>query len=1064
MRKLLLLMSFMVALCVGLSAQTKTTITGTVLGDDGLPIPGASVIVKGTTVGTVTDIDGKYTLQVPEDAKDLVFTFIGMQRQEHAIDGKKVVNAELLSDSELVSEVVVTAYGTTTKEAFTGSAGVIKTEELQKRQVSNVTNALSGAVAGVQITSTNGQPGESSKVRIRGIGSINAGSAPLYVVDGIPFDGDLSSINSADIETLTVLKDAASTSLYGARGSNGVIMITTKKGRTAEAQITFDAKYGVNSRQIKNYDVLTSPQEYMEKVYTALYNGAYYNLGATKLEANDYANATYATEEQGGIGYEIYDVPAGENLFDSKGKINSNAKLGYSDGDFFYTPDNWEDETFSNNARSEYNLTMSAATEKGSYYLSFGYLDDSGVIDNSGFKRYSIRAKGDHQFKSWLKAGANMSYSAQDSRYPGDQDENATASSANAFYIANNMAPIYPLYVRDASGKIMTNNGRKVYDYGDGNSTNFSRTFMSIANPAGRLVYDDEGYKMDIMNSTWFADITPIKGLTISARYGLSVDNTQYTSVTNPYYGQSAAQGGSVYKEDSRSYGFDQQYIATYAKTFMGVHNIDVMAGYDGYEFSKRLMSATGNCLYNPSIGEVNNTINQRKGSSSFDSYATEGYVARANYNYSGTYYVSASFRRDASSRFSKDNRWGNFWSASAAWNLIKEDFLSTSRWIDMLKLKASFGQQGNDQITYQGKTEMNYHPYLDQYKLTGADSEFSDGTLYAKGNKDLTWETSNTFNIGVDFSVLESRLSGSAEYFIRQSSDMIYYKPSALILGYSSIPMNVGSMRNSGLEIDLTASIIKNENVDWKFNVNATFIKNKIVELAKELNGELIDGSRIYSEGESMYRMYLVRYAGVDENTGEALYWSKDENSLWYRTSDYSEALDYKVATDDLLPKVYGGFGTTADFFGFDASAQFAYQLGGKIYDSGYRYLMHGGYSSNAGNNWHTDIRKAWTEDNKNTDVPRLDSQDKYACSSSDRWITKSNYLALNNITVGYTLPHNLTEKFYIEKFRVYFAADNVALISARKGLDPRQSYTTSTTSLYTQIRTISGGLNIIF
>ncbi|WP_456086597.1 SusC/RagA family TonB-linked outer membrane protein [Parabacteroides sp.] len=990
---------------------------------------------------------------VPSSAKTLVVSFVGMKAQEIGV--KPNLRLVLEPDNQMIDEVVVVAYGTAKKAAFTGSAGVVKTEQIEKRQVSDVTNALAGAVAGVQIQSANGQPGTSATVKIRGVGSINAKSDPLYVVDGIPYDGDISSINSQDIESMTVLKDAASTALYGARGANGVIMITTKKGKSGKASINFDAKWGVNSRMIKNYDVMTDVTDYMDHAYQALYNAGIYNLGYDAAKSNSYANTWLPINSKGGLGCQIFTVPDGESLYGLDGKMNPNAKLGYTDGSYYYTPDNWANEIFSNKGRQEYNLNVSGSSEKANYYVSFGYLDDQGIIDGSGFTRYSTRAKGDYQVKEWLKVGANLSYTYSNSRYPGDQT--ATASSGNAFLMANMIAPVYPLYVRNADGSIKMNGGRKVYDYGDGVSTKFSRSFMAISNPAGDLIYNKDEYLHDIVNANWYADFTPIEGLTVTARYGMNLDSQRYNLLGNAYSGQSASYGGTAYQGHSRTWGFDQQYIATYQKTFNDDHNLDVMIGYDGYKWNEEVVEASGQNLYNPENFHVNNAIDQLIGYGYGNSYATEGYIARVNYDYQNTYYVSASFRRDGSSRFHPDHRWGNFWSASAAWILSKESFLEDVKWIDLLKFKASFGQQGNDMIG-------NYYAYIDQFKMTGANGIFSDGALDYKGNPDLTWETSTSFNTGFDFSMFNNRFNGSIEYFLRQSSDMLYYKPVGPISGYQEIPMNVGAMRNSGLELDFSYAIIKNKDISWDVNLNASFIKNEIIELHPDLNGELINDTRIYTEGESMYRMYLVKYAGVDPETGMALYWAKDKDGNPIKTSDYSSAVNYKEATDDLLPTVYGGFGTSLSLYGFDASVQLSYQLGGKIYDSGYARFMHGGAATYAGTNWHKDIYNAWTETNKNTDVPRLDAEDKYASSQSDRWLTKSNYLSLNNITIGYTLPKSLTTKFLVDRLRVYFAADNVALLSARKGLDPRQSYTSATTALYTPIRTVSGGISVTF
>jgi TonB-linked SusC/RagA family outer membrane protein len=407
-RKLMLLMTCLM-IGIGLVNAQISKVTGNVTSEeDGLPVVGASVLVKGTTVGTVTDIDGNFTLtNVPSSAGTLVISFIGMQSQEVKI--KPIVKVVLKSDAEVLDEVVVTAYGTSTKGSFTGSAAVMKADKIEKRQVSNVSNALAGAVAGVQILSNNGQPGEDAKVRIRGVGSINAGTDPLYVVDGVPYDGDLSSINSADIESMTVLKDAASTALYGARGANGIIMITTKKGTSGKARVNFDAKWGANSRGVKNYDVLTSSKNYLEKAYEAIYNGYVQTNGMTPQAANVAANNTLLSAGNGGVGYQIYTVPEGQLLIGSNGLLNPNATLGYTDEyGYYYTPDNWADETFRTSLRQEYNLNVSGGNDKSTFYMAFGYLDDQGVIEGSGLTRFSGRLKGDYKVTDWLKVGVTI--------------------------------------------------------------------------------------------------------------------------------------------------------------------------------------------------------------------------------------------------------------------------------------------------------------------------------------------------------------------------------------------------------------------------------------------------------------------------------------------------------------------------------------------------------------------------------------------------------------------------------------------------------------------------------
>lgn len=1065
-----LLLTLALALCSALAFAQTRTVSGTVRDSAGNPLPGVAVMVPGTTTGTVTDLDGHYTLSVEGNPK-LSATFIGMQPGEIDLAAGQT-DVTLQDEEREMDEVVVVAYGTSTKGTYTGSAAQLNSDVIEKRQVSDASQALSGVMPGVMTQSSNGQPGVSSKIRIRGAGSINGSMDPLIVVDGLPFDGDLSDINTSDIASITVLKDAASTSLYGARGANGIVMITTKKGKQGEAKVTFEARWGGNTRQVENYDVIRSPFEYTEMAYTALKNSYLSNYGeaATDEDAHAYANSKLYSQDSKGIyqnqytGYNIFTLPDGEELVGADGKINPKATLGYSDGEYFYTPDNWEDEIFKRQGRQSYDLTISGGTDKTTYFLSASYLNNEGLVPNSAFRRVSTRAKIDFQAKSWLKLGANASYSNNRTRYPGEQT--TTNSSGNAFFIANSIAPVYPIYVRNADGTIKSETGRIAYDYGEGSSSNFKREFMSISNPLGDLTYDRTMYDMDIFSGNATVDITPISGLTLSAKYGLYVNNSRYGSLGNAYMGQSSNYGGSATQYHLRTYGLDQQYVGTYQWTIADVNAFDVMVGYDGYHMRNYEMGGNGDHLYNPESYFLSNATMNFTVSGQEITYATAGFFARLNYAFNEKYLANVSYRRDSSSRFSEDNRWGDFWSASAGWLINKENFMANATWVDMLKLKASYGEQGNDDIgnSARGNEDYAYYAYLDQYSVTGANGKFSDATLVYKGNPDLTWETSKSWNIGLDFALFRDKVSGTVEYYGRKSSDMLYYKPVASSNGYVEIPMNVGSMTNSGVEIDVNVNVLRINSFNWDITANATFNRNKINELHSELGGYFVDGSRVYEEGESMYRLHLVDWAGVDPETGEGLYWAEDENGQRIKTSDYKTAQTYKVDTDDLMPKVYGGFGTSLEFFGFDASASFAYQLGGKILDSGYAGLMHGGYDK--GRNLHVDARNAWTPTNTNTDVPALNASASgmYASNYSTRYVISSNYLALNNVTFGYTVPRSLTSKLYLETVRVYFTADGVALWSKREGLDPRQSFTSATTSTYTSIRSISGGIKITF
>ena len=910
-RKLMLLMTFLM-IGIGLVNAQVSKVTGTVTSEeDGLPVVGASVLVKGTTVGTVTDIDGNFTINnVPSSAKTLVVSFIGLETQEVAI--KPNVQVTLASDSQALDEVMVVAYGTAKKSSFTGSAGTMNSDKIAARSVSNITNAMSGQVAGVQMTSNNGQPGESAKIRIRGVGSMSSSNDPLYVVDGVPYDGNISSINPSDIESLTVLKDAAANAIYGARGANGVVLITTKSGQNGEARVTFDAKWGSNSRAVPNYDVISNPGEYYETMFKALYNSKAY-AGSSAADAYAYANNTLFDAKNGGLGYQVYTVPKGENLIGTNFKLNPNATLGYSDGTYYYTPDDWYDEIFGSSFRQEYNASVSGKSDKISYYASAGYLNDTGLIQNSAFKRYTGRGKVDYQAKKWLKIGTNLSYTYSDSQAPDNQTADDWSSSGNLFFIANSIAPIYPMYVRNADGSIQINptTGYRVYDAGS--TTNFSRPTFT-GNAARDIELNQYHTYTDAFSGKWYANITPLEGLTFTANIATTLENTRSNNLYSTF-GSAASTDGEVYVESTRTFGVNTQYLANYIHTFNNVHNFDIMVGYEQYRLKEQVLYGDNTNTYDPNIGELGNAVGTDKKTvnSYTDNYMTEGILSRIQYNYDGKYFLSASYRRDASSRFAPEHRWGNFGSVGGAWLMTKEKFLEDISWLNMLKYKASWGIQGNDHllILVNGQYVNNWYAYKDQYTVSYSNGQYST-TLAYKGNKDLTWETSYSFNTGFDFELFGSRLNGTVEYFSRITKDLLYNQPTPVSSGIStgSIPTNIGSISNKGIELDLTGVIFRTKDFEWTANLNLTHYKNKITALSPEL--EAAGGQKgsyyIYRIGGSLYESYIKEYAGVDPSTGKALYYVDHDNG------DYTPTTDYRATKQanqgDLLHKVNAGYG----------------------------------------------------------------------------------------------------------------------------------------------------------
>ena len=1046
------------------TAQNRQ-ISGTVSDANGHPVAGATVIVDGTSLGTTTNTAGEYTLSAPVNGT-LVVTFVGFEPQQLPIAGKTRINVTMKEDAQAIDDVIVVAFGTAKKEAFTGSAAVIKSDEISKVQTSNVATALVGRVAGVQTSSTSGDLGKTPSIRVRGFGSINAGKEPLWIVDGMPYEGDLNNLNTNDIESMTVLKDAASNALYGARGANGVIMVTTKKAKSGDAVVTIDAKWGVNSKALEEYDVITSPAQYYETHFKALYG--YYAQTNPAAKAYALASSGLTSNGTGGLGYNVYTVPEGQALIGTNGKLNPNATLGrkiiYNGQEYWLTPDDWIDEAYQSAFRQEYNVNISGATERSSFYASLGYLDNTGIIKSSALERYTARLKADYQAKKWLKVGGNMSY-AHFSNSNGNSNEGSDSSTANIFAFSAQMPPIYPVYIRDGSGRIMVDdNGYQMYDYGDKGNAGLTRPLLPGANGLQTSWLNKKKAEGNAFSGSGFVDISLYKGLKLTVNGSTNIDETRTTYLNNQYYGQFAEAGGTISKYHTRDIAYNLQQILNYNETF-GKHNVGLMVGHEYYQKKYYYLSGTKSKLFSYDNEELGGAVVDGAGAHSYiDDYNSEGYFMRAQYDYAGRYFVSGSYRRDASSRFHPDHRWGNFWSVGAAWLLNQENWFDAP-WVNLLKLKASYGSQGNDNIG-------NYL-YTDTYSIENNNGEIA--VLFGqKGNPNITWETNTNLNIGTEFGFWNNRLSGSVDFFNRKTSDMLFAFSVPSSLGYSSYYANVGDMVNRGVEVELNADLIRTKNVLWSFNLNLTHVKNEVTYLAPEHKSTTvegykgyIDGSYFVGEGLPLYTYYLRSYAGVDPETGASL-WYKDVKGddgkiTRTKTSDYTSATRY--LHDSAIPSVYGGFSTSVSAYGVDFSISFNYQIGGKVYDSGYASFMSSPYGTTVGTNYHKDILKAWTPENKGSDIPRLQYGDQYTTSVSDRFLTDASYLNISNINVGYTLPSKITQKFGVQKLRVYLACDNVVYWSKRQGLDPRYSFTGATNfSNYSPIRTISGGVTVQF
>lgn len=1061
-----------VALAVAVAFAQNRTVTGTVVSAaDDEPLSGATVQPVGGGTGVAADIDGNFSISVPQNVQKLTVSYVGMASKTVDITSGKMV-VKLDPAANVLSDVIVTAYGQSTRQAFTGTAAVVSAEQIEKSTVTNVLSSLNGKAPGLQMFNASGQPGSGpSAIRIRGISSVNSNvnNAPLYVLDGIPFTGDISAINPSDIESLTVSTDAASNALYGARGANGVIFITTKRGKVGQsATVTLDAKWGANTRGQQYYNTINDPALYYETYYSAL-NNYYRSLGLSAEAACRRTNAELIYGNGTGLGYQVYNVPEGELFIGQNGRLNPNATLGrmanYNGEDFYLYPDNWLDNVYSSGLRQEYNVSASNAGDKGDFFASFGYLKNEGIIKNTSYERFTGRLAANSQIKSWLKVGGDLSYAHYDNKsMSGDGKENI---SSNPLAQAISMAPIYPMYLRYANGKQMLNTaGMLLYDYGNGENAGSKRPAGASAGSNGMsgTLYNTNLTTGNTFRATGTVEIRFLKDFRFTSKNNVYVDEYRGQFLGNPYLPTYASQGGTVSVSHGRHTIATYQQLLNWSHKF-GDHNVAALAGHENtYERSSSL-DADRTQLFLPYIAELDNAVVDGTMSSYSSAYNNEGWLFQAQYDYASKYFANASYRRDASSKFHPDHRWGNFWSVGGAWIISKESFFNAD-WVNELKYKISYGEQGNDGIP-------NYL-YTNRYSVVNVGDKPGLSPSTVKGNPEITWEKNSNFNTGVEFSLFNYRLTGEVDYFYRKTHGMLYQKPLAASTGYSNIWQNFGDMSNSGIELQLNGTVISTNDWTWTLNFNLTYLRNRIVKLPETNRNMTVEGhegsaSGGYFQGEGlpMYTWYCYDWAGVDPETGEGMYWKDVKDAAGNiigreKVNHKGDPTQYLNGT--ALNDVYGGFGTTLSFRDFDFSMDFAYGLGGKVMDSGYRSYMMTPNANNLGSAFHADVLKAWTPENPNSDIPRWRFGDN-DISTSNRFLTSASYLSLQNINFGYTLPVKLTQKFFVQKLRVYFAAENVWLWSKRQGLDPRQSITGDTSNAYySPIRTFTGGLTLTF
>lgn len=1043
MRKIVLsLIAVLVCGMLSAFAQNKQ-VTGTVVNEQGDPMIGVTVQVKGTQYGTSSGVGGKFTVNAGSDDV-LIFSYIGYLTVEKPVGAQTVIDVTLQEDARTLEDVTVVAYGTKRKEDLVGSVSKIASDKLTTTSSASVSRALEGAVAGVTVVSTSGQPGKDASIIVRGVGSLSGSNAALIVVDGVPFNGSLSDINAEDIDNISVSKDAVSNSLYGSRAANGVVMVTTKSGKADRTRISLKGTWGVISRGVPDYDMATDPAEFYELTWYGMRNTQMAN-GSDLAAASKYASQNLLSE----LGnYNAFIIPAGEYLVGTNGKLNSRAVERYND--------TFEDAMFGSSLRQEYVASANGGTEKTDYYMSIGYLDEDSYITGSSYNRITSRLNVNTQLRKWLKVGSNMSYARTDSR--GVQEGSGLAS--NPFDVARSWAPIFPVHAYDAEGNMKFNeDGTPVYDSGQGETDGTTnRPTAQDQNVIVNLKEDIRRNKITNLYTRSYVEVTFLKNFKFSANYAYDYRHNQATEFYTPILGDGEAFGGRGTKSSITSSTTNFNQLLSYSTVFCQDHSIEALVGHEFYKYYYTYLAGQKTNFFDESNPELDNGGEMQALSSYTSSHNIEGYFAKADYNYAHKYYLSGAVRRDGTSRFL--NRWGTFWSVGGAWRISSEAFMADAKWINDLKLRASYGTQGNENV-------LNYTPYVDQYTVTWDGSQL--GTAYHfYGNPDLTWEKQKTFDVGLDFRLFD-RVYGSIDYFRRRTDDMLFRRNLPISAGRPYNWENLGAMRNTGIEVDLSVDIIKKKNVTWTVQVVGSHYENTILTLPEEYKETgMANGMQRMREGHDRFQFYMQKYAGISE-TGAPM-WYKDITddagnvTGQETTSVYSEATRYYLDKSG-LPDFTGGVNTSLRLYGFDLSIQTSFGLGGWVYDYGFVSTMSSSYY--IGHN--RELWKTWDPTTGEGKYPiwNRDDNSNSMTQSSDLWLTSASYFNIRNITLGYTFPSSWMKKLGIESVRVFVSADNVALFSKRKGLDPRVSLGGNDLDDYggfSLYRTISGGISFNF
>ncbi len=1176
-----LITTLLVLLTIGVQAFAQSAVSGKVTDEAGEPCVGANVLIKGTTTGTMTDLDGNYSLTDVRKGAILVFSSIGYTSQEVRLGSSSVVNVVLKSDADFLNEVVIVGYGTAKRKDLTGSLTQIDNKLIASQNSSSATKALEGAVPGIVYASVDGQPGNDAGLRVRGLGSTNVGASnALVIIDGVPAQGDnpLSNMNQEDIASITVLKDAASTAIYGSRGANGVILVTTKRGDSGRTKISFQARAGwntVGSYKVGQVDNAAGIYEYLwQSIYNSYrygVNGAgpalnketgeyYTNIGNPNVShdaAAEFAsqhlfnyiglndsfgrnmlgnymayNVPGATYTPDGTGSSASSTMTGAYLVGTDGKINPNASLLYDD--------TYADALLKTGFRQQYDLSASGGSDKEDHYLSLGYLTDPSYVPNSRFERITGRANINVNLFKWLKVGANVGYTRSRTNYQGTYwaARNSGSNQGNITRYVNGHTPIVPFYAHDAEGNyIYDKNGDRVRNY------LYNSTYSPLGQTGDNYGSTDIMYAMDndiredltsTLNTRTYIEIPFLDHFTFRTDFAYDKINRTTTVYYNGTTGRAASIGGYFGKRMNDIEVMNLQHRLTYNQDF-GKHHVDAMALFEDSDWEQQTVNWGSADEFIPGFLAAGNFVGRYYGAGSaptpgygHDIERMRSWLGRANYIFADKYYVSGSVRRDGSSKFRKENRWGTFWSVGAGWRFTEESFMQDLRdsWLNNGKLRASYGVIGNQNgigryqtyrtwgysTTYQTTNNGTGRPTGDSYKL-------SMGGLV---NTQLTWEETKTFDVGLDLTLF-NRIDLTFDWYNRVTGNSQFSQPvSYLAMGQTTLPRNIAELTNRGIELDINADIIRTKDIRWNVAFNITHYTTKLTDLPDDAIPAHAEGlpdgtwednqgswasaggsqqnANVYLRGigRDWFNLYMYKYAGIDQSSGLPMYFHRvteaDHAAGKYKdtevggsvkTTNYANASKYEVGS--AIPTFQGGFNTSFSYKNFYVNAQFAYQIGGKFFSRNYAEYLYNVVDAQMYRMMFVskDVKgNTWTPNNTGAGFPMQwypAGENSYFSGTSanggnwsftDESLFSASYLRLKNLTLGYNVSKSLLNKLRIDKvvsnIKVFASSDNLFILSAAKAIDPTMSasggYNDVDSYTFPNMRTYTIGINLDF